>query len=297
MSFRAMCITAKSKRILNGFYHPGIKNLVLRLVKYLDPKISFGLSFISLWIGAKFMAVFLYPLFFFILLWMFFVLWRTRRKTETRTTGGLVLQVVVFSFIYDTLILSTSHWLGEGLLLQRLNWGKYLLFALFVPLLMVAGLDFARRVEITWAQNRYFQIIIWLGAIILMAVGVGIEWLLRGDWVAETSLGVLWYVHPNAVFPFATVLTALVLCLLGVLIWRKSKWLWVLIGGGVMFLGNAVPIGMFGPLISSGTQVVLLGCLVATERHLLAPDYSLSDSELDSRFGRLVDSNKRSKKK
>lgn len=240
------------------------------------------------------MAAFLYPLLFLVFLGLFFSLWRARRKNASRTTGGLVLQAVLFALMYDAFIVSIGRWLGNEELLEMLSLGRYLFFALFTPLLMVAGLDFARRVNVVWAQKWYFQLIIWLGTLSLMAFGTLIEWGLREAWVTDSSFGVVRFVHGTNFLPFGAILTTFVLCLLGGLIWHKAKWYWVFVGGIVMFVGSAIPTGLAGPLVSSISQGVLLGCLVATEKHLLTPDYSLSDSELDLRFGQVVE---RSKKK
>lgn len=240
------------------------------------------------------MAAFLYPLLLIIFLGMFFSLWRTRRKDGTRTTGGLILQGVLFALIYDAFILSIGRWSGDDVLLQRLSLGRHLIFAIFTPLLMVAGLDFARRAEVFWAQKRFFQIIIWLGTISLIAVETLIEWGLQEDWVLDSSFGIVRFVHENGLPPFGMILASLVLSILGGLIWRKIKWAWVFVGGVVMLVGSVIPTAFVGSLAVSVAEVVLLGCLVATEKRLLTPNYSLSDSELDLRFGQVAE---RSKKK
>lgn len=230
------------------------------------------------------MAALLYFLLTIVLLVLFIRLWRMRRKSERRTAGLLSLQMVIFTLFYGSLVFTLGGVVEAGDLLRRLHMGRYLLFAIFIPLLTITGLEFAMQAGVVWAQKRVFQVVIWLGAVLMLGAAGVIEWQLKDDLVADELLGTIRYVHEGSLPSFMPVLTALVLSILGVLIWRKIKWPWVLVGGLVMLLGSLFPWGEVGPLVSSWTMGILLGMLVATEQRLLTPDYSLTESELDSRI-------------
>ncbi|GAB4581022.1 MAG: hypothetical protein Fur0022_37670 [Anaerolineales bacterium] len=234
------------------------------------------------------MAAIFYPLLVLVEFWLFFRLWKLRRKSEKRNVGVLILQVVLFSLMYDGLVLSLGRLIGEGILLAQLNVGRYLFYAIFSPLLMVTGMEFAARADVRWAQMRVFRLIIWIAVISLIGFGTVLQWQFRESLMADSSMGILRYVHETGFLPFAPLLTTLVLMILGMLIWRHIKWPWVFLGALVMFIASAVPLGLVGPVVNSGAQVLLLGALVATERRLLTPDYSLSASELDSRISQVM---------
>jgi len=234
------------------------------------------------------MAAILYPLFTVALLWLFFRLWKLRKSSEKRLVGVLILQVVIFSLIYNNLVISVGSLLGEGNLLQSLSLVRFLLHATFTPLLMVTAMEFAVRVEVRWVQSRLSRIVIWLAAVSLMGFGVVVEWLLTGDLGLEAFLGTLRYEHLHGFPPFPAFLTILVVTILGVLIWRTLKWPWVLIGGIVMFVGSVIPSDLVGPVVEAGVEVLWIGSLVATEQRLLTPDYSLSEGELESRISQVA---------
>lgn len=240
------------------------------------------------------MAAFLYLLLTCIFLWLFFRLWNLRRVSRQRAVGVLILQVVLFGLVYDSLVIAVGRLVGEGDLLLRLNLGRYVFFAVFTPLLMISGTELSAKAGVIWAKKWYFKVIIWIATMSLMAFGGVIEWQFKDALVAEEVWGALRYVHALDFLPFAPILTDIVLIFLGGLIWRQMKWPWVFVGAVVMLIGSAMPISIVGPWISSGAQGVLMGCLVATEQRLLTPDYSLTESELNSRISQVAG---RSKKK
>ena len=98
------------------------------------------------------MAAFLYLLLTFVFSWLFFRLWKLRRASQTRAAGGLILQLVLFSLVYDSLVIAVGSLVGENELLLRLNLGRYVFFAVFTPLLMITGTDFAARAGVIWAE-------------------------------------------------------------------------------------------------------------------------------------------------
>lgn len=240
------------------------------------------------------MAAFLYLLLTFVFSWLFFRLWKLRRASQTRAAGGLILQLVLFSLVYDSLVIAVGSLVGENELLLRLNLGRYVFFAVFTPLLMITGTDFAARAGVIWAEKWYFQVVIWLAAMSLVAQGGVLVWQYKDALVAQEVWGALRYVPDISFFPFAALLTDIVLIFLGGLIWWKNKWPWMMIGAVVLLVGSAFSPSLVGPWLSSGTLGVLAACLVATETRLLTPVYSLTESELMSRISPLAG---RSKKK
>ena len=233
------------------------------------------------------MAAILYPIFTIAQLLLFFRLWKLRRGSGKRVAGVLILQVVLFSLIYDNLIISVGGLLGEGDLLERLNLGRFVLRAVFTPLLMVTVVEFAARGSVKWAKNFISRIIIGFATVSLMGLGIFLNVFASSELVPESFSGTLRYAQIPAAPPIPTILTILVVIIFGALIWRAVKWPWVFAGGLIMFIGSAVPISLVGPVVNSGVEVLLMWSLIATANRLDTPDYSLSESELDSRISRV----------
>jgi len=233
------------------------------------------------------MAAILYPIFTIAQLLLFFRLWKLRRGSGKRVAGVLILQVVLFSLIYDNLIISVGGLLGEGDLLERLNLGRFVLRAVFTPLLMVTVVEFAARGSVKWAKNIISRIIIGFAMVSLMGLGIFLNVFASSELVPETFAGTLRYIHILDAPPIPSTLTILAVIIFGALIWRAVKWPWVFVGGLITFIGSAVPVTLVGPVVNSGVEVLLMWSLVATKNRFAAPDYSLSESELDSRISRV----------
>ena len=144
------------------------------------------------------MAEFLYLLFALALLWLFFRLWRLRKKSEKRAAGVLVLQMVIFSWTLEGLILAVGRSLGEGELLYNLSQVRLLLRGLFIPFLMVTVLEFAQRMEISWSQNKVFYGFLWLVAVVMVAINGVFDWQLRDDLVLREWMGTVKYTHTDS---------------------------------------------------------------------------------------------------
>ena len=233
------------------------------------------------------MATFLYPLFTIALLWLFFRLWRLRKNNQSIAAGVLILQLVIFCWAFDGVILSLGRF-SEDDLLMNMSHARLVLRNLFVPLLLVTGYEFASRGEVPGFQNKIIRLVVWLISLSLTGFTGFIEWQLRDDLFLREFMGVVLYDHVYGFPRFLWVLFFIVLTLMGVLIWRKLKWVWVWVGGLIAVMASLFPLLAFAPLVAAGAQVVLASCLVATERRLLAPDYSLTEGELESRISQVT---------
>lgn len=234
------------------------------------------------------MATFLYLVFTFVLLWQFFRVWRLRKNNQSMVAGVLILQLVIFCWAFDALILSLGRFSGEGDLLMQMSLARLGLRNLFVPLLLMTGFEFSARAEVPGFQNKIFRSVIWLIALALVVFTGLVEWQLRDDLFFREVMGVVLYDHAYGFPPFLSMLVFIVLTLMGVLLWRKIKWVWVGVGSLIALGASLFPLLTFSPLLVAMAQVILGSCLIATERRLLTPDYSLSDGELESRISQVT---------
>ncbi len=83
--------------------------------------------------------------------------------------------------------------------------------------------------------------------------------------------GTLRYSNTAAMVPpIPAIVTVVVIGLIGALMWAQVAWPWLFVCAVVTFLGSAVPPRWVGPLLSSGTEIVLMVGLWLTEAHIQA---------------------------
>jgi hypothetical protein len=67
--------------------------------------------------------------------------------------------------------------------------------------------------------------------------------------------------------PIPSIITTIIIGILGFILWKQFDSYWLMIGSIVMFLGGAIPQKVAGPVVCSGVEVILiLGfCLTASQ--------------------------------
>lgn len=148
--------------------------------------------------------------------------------------------IVGFALTYDNAVIAAGSAIGEGDLLLALNAGRFWVHALVTPLMIWAGLKL-----IGWARP-------WAWAVIgvLIAIGVYTD-VVALRLVPESEGGVLRYVNDAAAGPpIPAIVTILILVGCGVVLFRRTRIGWLLVGAGVMFVAAA-----------AGADVLLLGNL------------------------------------
>lgn len=233
------------------------------------------------------MAALFYLVYSLVCFWLFRRLWALRRQDVHRYAGALALQLLVYAALYENLVLAVGSLVGEGDLLERLNRITLFLQAILAPFLMVAALEFARRGGVKWAGGRLIPLVIWLSALSLAGFGAMAAFLASSELRLETFAGVRWYAPVNPLPPVPEALTALVILVFGLLLWRPIRWPWMGVAGVVMLVGLAIPAELAGPFAGSTAELLLLALFVATVNRLVNPEFSISEGELDSRLGRV----------
>jgi hypothetical protein len=72
--------------------------------------------------------------------------------------------------------------------------------------------------------------------------------------------------------PVPAIVMVLVVIAAGVLVLRRTGWMWMLVGGVVMLVAAVIPQSVAGFFVSNAGEVALSLALVATERHLQRAD-------------------------
>ena len=182
----------------------------------------------------------------------------------------LLLLLVLAGLFYDTLIIGIGKFIGEGGLLKTLNAGRFYVHALLTPTMMIFGFGILRKARVKWAQSRTTHIVICVFTTLLIALGAYSD-ILRLDLQTKTIADTLRYVNEGGLKgpPIPAILTIIFLIVAGISLWRNTGWLWLAIGGIVMFIAAGAGMGdMF--YIGNLGEVILGFANVATAKKFLS---------------------------
>lgn len=184
-----------------------------------------------------------------------------------RVVPSDVAVLVVAALVYDNTVLSAGRFIGEGAVLEGLNLARYWTHAFLTPLLVVFAWHATARSGLRWARSRVAAVLTGLVVVALVAleiVTVLSELMIRPEW----EFGVLSYGDTSSEGPPLMVLVvALSLIVSGLLVWRRTRWPWLLVGAGVMTLGSAVPVRIDSGAATNAFELILLTSIMATKHH------------------------------
>lgn len=185
--------------------------------------------------------------------------WLSRLFGRTRSLAALFTLLVTIGLVYDNGIIAAGGLIGEGLLLEALNWPRYVIHAFATPLLVIVALDLAQRFGLGWSRNTAWPAVFWTVTILLIAYGVVVE-LLPLSLVAESGDGIISYGPAGgASFPVPAMVTMVALTAVGVLIWISKSWPWLELGAILAFIGFGVAPALDFTVLGPFAEVVLIG--------------------------------------
>lgn len=215
------------------------------------------------------MDTFLY--FLFAALYAILLIWGLygiRKQDLARWTS--VIYIVIMPLIYDNLLLATGKWIGEGELLESLNFSRFCLHALITPLLVMYSIGTLRESGIEWAKKKWLVILGILYTVGLIVLEFSIE--VKGlELEVVKEYGVISYsnVEEATSPPIMVLLVTLILIVASAILWKKTKWPVFFIGAVVMTIGSAVPINVDSGAVTNAFELVLIFTLIWTKRRLI----------------------------
>lgn len=188
------------------------------------------------------------------------------RKQELAKWSS-VIYIVILPLIYDNLILATGKWIGEGELLESLNFSRFCLHALITPLLVMYSIGTLRESGIEWAKKKWLVIVGIIYTIGLMVLEFSIEVVgLEIEVVKEYGVVSYSNVEEATGPPIMVLLVTLILIVASAIVWKKTKWPLFFIGAVVMTIGSAVTIDIESGAVTNAFELFLIFTLIWTKR-------------------------------
>lgn len=188
-------------------------------------------------------------------------LWKGHKKLRLSS----VLFLVLLALVYDNLIIGIGRFIGEGSLLEILNFGRFWLHALFTPTLILFSIAILREADVKWAKSIWAMIA--TGILFMSAICIEFFTELKGLAITPNEqYGALSYSSvAEATGPPLMILVVLVALLIAAItLTKKFKWWWMLIGVILMTIGSAVPLVLPSNAITNLFELFLMFTLVWT---------------------------------
>lgn len=197
-----------------------------------------------------------------------FVVLAMRLFWRNRSIYTAIAALVIFGLFYDNLIVGIGGLIGAGETLQQLNAWRFILHALVTPLLIMFAVATAHRLGIGWAQNRMSFAI--LGVLTVLLIGLGVyEDIFNLSLKLEPAWDTLRYVNGNSAGPpIPSIVTVLVMIVVGGFVWRRHKFAVLFIGAVLMFILAGAGASILW--LSNVGEVLFAGAILWT-------DYKLGD--------------------
>jgi hypothetical protein len=211
------------------------------------------------------MAMFLYP--FYTVCHVFLLVWAHYLYYQSHQAGLVVLILVITAIAYDNLIVSVGSLIGKGKTLLKLSQPRFICHVLLTPLSILAAFSFCLQSHLEWAFKPFsifsvcFLVVSLIGAEIL-------TYYKKFEPKEVWFQGTLRYTNSAyKMLPIPSIITTILVGMIGLIIWQQLGSPWLLISSVVMFLGGAIPQCVAGPVVCSGVEVFLIVgfCMTATQ--------------------------------
>ena len=210
---------------------------------------------------AGFLYAFYAAVFAGLLIYNVFVYRKTRRFTT------LLIAFNAIGLIWEDGVIASGNMLGPGELLKALNYGRYLLHFIVVPLLTWVFFEQLRLAGQAWAASRLVRgMALGLIAVLLfMGLVLGLDGLYPAL-KPEVEEGVLRYYAPSLQAALVPIVMMCIALISGLLLWVKNKWPWLFLSTLLVFITEgALQASSLGLLVGNATEVLFQIALLQTE--------------------------------
>ena len=189
------------------------------------------------------------------------LVWGIRRLRDDWTSFAIGIAAVTAALAFDNFVLGLGGFMGESPALEFLNAGRFWTHAILTPTMMVAALGMLRLTGVGFAQTKWAFVVGGTVSGLLVLMGVWQD-IINLDLEPVVEYGITRYVNTFELVPgppIPAVLTILVVTAAGIVLWRRSKFAWLALGGIVMF-GTAAAGGL---LVGNTGEVAFTAALMS----------------------------------
>ncbi len=210
------------------------------------------------------------------------VVWLARSGFRYRDWLLFLTLLLMVALPYDTGIVALGSTIGQGDLLRALSVPRFISFHLTAPLLLPIAGGIARRAGFTWAQSNWV-----LGLLGLLAFGFIVNDASKIFQVPtlypacfEDVVRYVTSVKPSQActpgqagidvggsLPWAGLAGMLVMLVVGVLLWWKRRWPWLVLGAAASAVVLSLPNTPIGPLSTFYGDFLSMGSILWTAIH------------------------------
>ncbi|AFY72878.1 hypothetical protein Syn7502_00744 [Synechococcus sp. PCC 7502] len=214
------------------------------------------------------MAAVLFPIFticHLVLLGWTFLLYQ-----QSHQLGLVVLMIIIVAITYDNFIVSIGRWIGEGEILLLLSQPRFFGHVLLTPLSVIAAFSFCYQSGLGWASQPVIVVGVWLATLVLITAEV-LTYYKEFKPKAVWDHAILRYTNSAyKCLPVASIITTIIVGIIGGLIWQQLGFPWLFVSSLVMFIGGAIPQKVSGAILCSGVEVILIAGFCTTANQIQA---------------------------
>ncbi|MDG0032028.1 hypothetical protein MMB68_20985 [Priestia sp. Y58] len=185
------------------------------------------------------------------------------------------LPLVIVGLIYDNIIISLGSFIGEGNVLLLLSMFRFWFHALFTPTLLLFAYGVAKQSSLQWANKFIFKIIFLMSTLALISYEI-IQTINKNPEILR-EYGIIRYTFVGASgAPLMVIIMAFILLVVGVSLYRKTRWSIMMIGVALMVVGSAIPINLPSTAIINIFELFFICSLFLTQRYVT---FSIHDKD------------------
>jgi hypothetical protein len=213
------------------------------------------------------------------------LVWLARSGFRYRDWLLFLTLLLIIALPYDTGLVMLGSTIGQGDLLQKMSGPRFNWFYLTAPLVPLIAAGIARRAGFAWAQSKWVWGVLGLFALGLIVNDASSIFQAPTLYPAcfEDVLRYVASVKPAQVCtpgqagidvggspPWAALAGMLVMLVVGVLLWWKRGWPWLVLGAVASTVVLALPTTPIGPLSTFYGDFLSMGSIAWTAIHFSA---------------------------
>lgn len=190
------------------------------------------------------------------------------QSSQHNQLGLVFLIMIIATIVYDNLLISVGRWIESKELLLRLSHPRFLGHVTLTPFSVTVAYALCQQGNLPWAITPNSELGVFLVTLILIIAEL-LTYYRKFQPTTVLFQGTLRYTNSGYKMPpYPSIVTTILVGVLGYYLWQQLGYPWLLVGSIVMFIGGAIPQNLVGPTICSGVEVILMTSFCITAETL-----------------------------